>query len=194
MTAEPWAAIFDTAPGRVTLRFSAPLRAIGLTPDGARRLAAKLLLLAESADDMGLRGRRRRRRQRRQSKAGPGAELFGPQALNAERAESLYAEARQAVEADAEQSVAHYLEERRVSPTCPSGEQWRREAFDGLWEDSDDYGGVPRELAERWFAGAWELELGRRTNAPVQAAGVVSLAERARARNSDPEPEPERAS
>jgi hypothetical protein len=50
MTAEPWAAIFDTAPGRVTLRFSAPLRAIGLTPDGARRLAAKLLLLAETAD------------------------------------------------------------------------------------------------------------------------------------------------
>ncbi|HEX9620007.1 MAG TPA: hypothetical protein VF989_07735, partial [Polyangiaceae bacterium] len=48
--AEPWAAIFDTAPGRVTLRFSAPLRAIGLTPDGARRLAAKLLLLAETAD------------------------------------------------------------------------------------------------------------------------------------------------
>lgn len=45
-----WAAIFDTAPGRVTLRFSAPLRAIGLTPDGARRLAAKLLLLAETAD------------------------------------------------------------------------------------------------------------------------------------------------
>lgn len=46
----PWAAIFDTEPGRVTMRFSAPLRAIGLTPDGARKLAAKLLLLAETAD------------------------------------------------------------------------------------------------------------------------------------------------
>ena len=50
MSAEPWAAIFDTSPGRVTLRFSSPLRAIGLTPQGARRLAAKLLLLAETAD------------------------------------------------------------------------------------------------------------------------------------------------
>jgi hypothetical protein len=50
MSGEPWAAIFDTAPGRVTLRFSAPLRAIGLTPQGAQRLAAKLLLLAETAD------------------------------------------------------------------------------------------------------------------------------------------------
>ncbi|HEX9619804.1 MAG TPA: hypothetical protein VF989_06700 [Polyangiaceae bacterium] len=34
----------------MTLRFSSPVRAVKLTADGARRLAAKLLLLAETAD------------------------------------------------------------------------------------------------------------------------------------------------
>ena len=46
-----WAATITAADGRVTMRFTTPLRAIGLTPEGARQLACKLLLLAESAEN-----------------------------------------------------------------------------------------------------------------------------------------------
>jgi hypothetical protein len=51
VSAESWAAIFDAHDGRVTLRFSSPCKSIEVTPEGARRLAAKLLLLAESAEN-----------------------------------------------------------------------------------------------------------------------------------------------
>ena len=52
-TNTPWAALFETEPDRVTLRFTSPLRSIALTADSARRFAAKLLILAEAAEQDG---------------------------------------------------------------------------------------------------------------------------------------------
>lgn len=46
----PWAARLVASDGRVTVTFSRDIRVIGLSADTARQLAAKLLILAESAE------------------------------------------------------------------------------------------------------------------------------------------------
>jgi hypothetical protein len=51
MTNASWAARMHVDADRVTLTFSSPVRCIGLSAGGARQLACKLLLLAESAEN-----------------------------------------------------------------------------------------------------------------------------------------------
>jgi len=95
-----------------------------------------------------------------------------------------HAVARAEVEAEAERDVGFYIEDHTDNPaTCPTWEQWCRDAFAGQWQDEWIHSlwagaGVPRDLAELWHRGAFELVLGRLTGAPVGAAGVLSLAQR----------------
>ena len=117
------------------------------------------------------------------------------QAVEDEQAARL-ATARAAVQAEAERDVRLYLEDLHDNPEqCPTWEAWCREAFEGQWVDEwEDRLGAPRDLAERWHRGAFELALGAATGAPVGVAGLLTLAQReadARAwRESDAPTEP----
>ena len=77
------------------------------------------------------------------------------QAIEAERVARLLAAARAEVEQEAQKDAKLYLDD--TAPGREPLETWMAEAFAGQWEDFwAGTLGVDRELAERWYRGAFE--------------------------------------
>lgn len=81
----------------------------------------------------------------------------GQLAAFAHVATEAFDHAARVVEAEAERDAFLYYQDRKENPdTCPSAEQWAREAFQGNWDDEWHDGlGIERGAAEALYAAAW---------------------------------------